>query len=123
MPIRDEVRRFAAAAVLVVTPSLAALGQSTQQTPTPPQTPPPAATAPAPESGPKSTNTTPQVTAPQPKTNVQNNAGALIGLPVFSSDGKRMGTVHSVNSEPGGKIKAIYTKVGGFLGFGGKLVA
>jgi hypothetical protein len=47
----------------------------------------------------------------------------LIGLAVFSSDGSKLGTVHSVNAEPDGKVKAIHIKTGGFLGFGAKLVA
>jgi hypothetical protein len=42
---------------------------------------------------------------------------------VFSSDGSRLGSVQSVNAEPDGKVKAIHIKSGGFLGFGGKMVA
>ena len=47
----------------------------------------------------------------------------LIGLAVFSSDGSKLGSVHSVSAEPDGKVKAIRLKTGGFLGIGGKLVA
>ena len=47
----------------------------------------------------------------------------LVGLAVFSSDGNKMGTVHSVSAAPDGSVKAIHIKTGGFLGFGGKLVA
>jgi sporulation protein YlmC with PRC-barrel domain len=47
----------------------------------------------------------------------------LLGLTVFSADGNRMGVVHSVNAEPDGNVKAIHVRTGGFLGFGGKLVA
>ena len=50
-------------------------------------------------------------------------ANPLIGLAVFSSDGSRLGTVQAVNAEPDGKVKAIHIKTGGFLGFGGKMVA
>ena len=47
----------------------------------------------------------------------------LVGLAVFSSDGSKMGTVQSVSAAPDGSVKAIHIKTGGFLGFGGKLVA
>ena len=46
-------------------------------------------------------------------------ANPLIGLAVFSSDGNKLGTVHSVSAEPDGKVKAIRLKTGGFLGIGG----
>ena len=47
----------------------------------------------------------------------------LVGLAVFSSDGSKIGTVQSVSAAPDGSAKAIHIKTGGFLGFGGKLVA
>jgi sporulation protein YlmC with PRC-barrel domain len=47
----------------------------------------------------------------------------LLGLAVFSADGSRLGVVHSVAAEPDGNVKAIHIRTGGFLGFGGKLVA
>jgi len=47
----------------------------------------------------------------------------LIGLPVFSSDGSRLGMVDSVDAQPDGKVTAINFRTGGFLGFGTKLVA
>jgi hypothetical protein len=47
----------------------------------------------------------------------------LVGLTVFSADGNKMGTVHSVSAGPDGKATAIRIKTGGFLGFGAKLVA
>jgi sporulation protein YlmC with PRC-barrel domain len=59
----------------------------------------------------------PVATAPKPAPN------ELIGLTVHSSDGNRLGTVQTVDAEPGGKVKAIHIKTGGFLGFGGKIVA
>ena len=46
----------------------------------------------------------------------------MVGLAVKSSDGTNLGTVRSVMTEPGGKT-AIGIKVGGFLGFGGHMVA
>ena len=48
--------------------------------------------------------------------------GNLVGLAVKSSDGTNLGTVRSVMTEPGGTT-AIEIKVGGFLGFGGHMVA
>jgi sporulation protein YlmC with PRC-barrel domain len=47
----------------------------------------------------------------------------LVGLAVFSSDGSKIGTVQSVSAALDGSAKAIQIKTGGFLGFGGKLVA
>jgi hypothetical protein len=42
----------------------------------------------------------------------------LIGLAVVSSDGKRVGTVDSIDGEPDGRITAINFTTGGFLGLG-----
>ena len=50
-------------------------------------------------------------------------AHPLIGLTVLSSDGNRIGTVHKVEAEADGKVKAIHIKAGGFLGLGGKIVS
>ena len=47
----------------------------------------------------------------------------LIGLPVLSSDGLKIGMVESVDGEPDGKISAINITMAGILGFGAKLVA
>jgi hypothetical protein len=47
----------------------------------------------------------------------------LIGLPVFSSDGNKLGIVDSIDGQPDGKVTAINIRTGGFLGFGTKLVA
>jgi hypothetical protein len=47
----------------------------------------------------------------------------LVGLSVFSSDGTRVGDVRSVTTGPSGNITALYVKTGGFLGFGGRIVA
>jgi len=46
----------------------------------------------------------------------------LVGLTAKSSDGTNLGTVHSVITNPGGRT-TIGVKVGGFLGFGGHMVA
>jgi sporulation protein YlmC with PRC-barrel domain len=117
------VRRLGALAVFASLP-LAASAQTPPPS-APPSTPPAATkpeTAPVPQTTPSTQPTMParpgdkSATAPA-KTN------SLVGLSVFSSDGSKVGSVHSVNAEPGGKVKAIHIKSGGFLGIGGKLVA
>jgi hypothetical protein len=45
-----------------------------------------------------------------------------VGLTAKSSDGTNLGTVHTVITNPSGKT-AIGVRVGGFLGFGGHMVA
>ena len=47
----------------------------------------------------------------------------LVGLLVFSSDGTRVGEVRSVNTGPDGQIVSLHVRTGGFLGFGGRIVA
>jgi hypothetical protein len=42
----------------------------------------------------------------------------LIGLPVWSSDGKEIGLVISASSGADGKVDSIYIAVGSFLGLG-----
>jgi sporulation protein YlmC with PRC-barrel domain len=46
----------------------------------------------------------------------------LVGLNVFSSDGTRVGEVRTVNAGPSGAV-TLHVKTGGFLGFGGRIVA
>ena len=47
----------------------------------------------------------------------------VVGLNVFSADGTRVGEVRSVNTGPSGDIVALRIHTGGFLGFGGRIVA
>jgi sporulation protein YlmC with PRC-barrel domain len=47
----------------------------------------------------------------------------LVGLNVFSSDGTRIGEVRAVNTGTSGDIVALHIRTGGFLGFGGRIVA
>jgi hypothetical protein len=47
----------------------------------------------------------------------------LIGLNVFSADGTRVGEVRSVSTGPAGDVIALHIRTGGFLGFGGRIVA
>jgi sporulation protein YlmC with PRC-barrel domain len=46
-----------------------------------------------------------------------------VGLSVFSSDGTRVGEVKSIDTGPRGDIVALHIRTGGFLGFGGRIVA
>ena len=122
MIILEPVRIAAIAALLASVPLLSA---SAQTAPKPSPAQPPAATKPEtapmpqtdPAQKPSATPTDKSAKSPAAKAN------ALVGLAVFSSDGTKLGTVHSVTAEPNGKVKEIRIKSGGFLGIGGKLVA
>lgn len=104
-----RLRQFGVVTILASTPLVPLAAQT-------PQSAPPSASTPSrPEMQlPKAAPTT------RPADPVQN---PLIGLAVFSSDGNKVGTVESVDGQPDGKITAINIKVGGFLGFGTKVVA
>jgi PRC-barrel domain len=126
MTMRKSVRLLAAATVIS---GAALLPASAQQTPPPSPTSPPAATTPDPAPMPPASRPTapPEKPALTPRPSDKSvtapaKANPLIGLAVFSSDGSKLGTVHSVSAEPDGKVKAIRLKTGGFLGFGGKMV-
>jgi hypothetical protein len=56
-------------------------------------------------------------------TAASTKARHLLGLSVFSSEGTKLGSVRSVAMGMNGTTNAIYLRTGGFLGFGGKLVA
>src|SRR5262245_40473690 len=115
--------RLAGAVVAIVGLPLIASAQ-TQSPPASTPSSPPAATTPAPAPAPAVRPTEPASPAARPdKSATAPKANPLIGLAVFSSDGSRLGTVQAVNAEPDGKVKAIHIKTGGFLGFGGKMVA
>jgi hypothetical protein len=110
MPDGKRTRLLTAAVIIAGLP----LATASAQTEAPkPQTPPPAATP-----------TTPPKPAPAEKSvAAPDQAKGLVGLAVFSSDGSKMGNVLRVASGPDGAVKAIHIKTGGFLGFGGKIVA
>jgi hypothetical protein len=116
--------RFAGAVVAIASFPLLASAQQSPPSSTP--TAPPAATQPAPTPPPAakpSTEPMSPATRPSDKSATAPKADPLIGLAVFSSDGSRLGTVQAVSAQPDGKVKAIHIKTGGFLGFGGKMVA
>ena len=120
MPINKRTRMLGAAALFACSP-LAVMAQTTMTPSTPDR---PSATEPARPADPAMKPTEPTRPA-LPRTTEQTapKINPLIGLAVFSSDGSKLGNVHSVNVEPDGKVKAIHLKTGGFLGIGGKLVA
>jgi PRC-barrel domain len=112
MPIGRVVRITGAAGLVMAMPLTAALTQTPSPAPSP-QTPP-AATKPNTPSMPSS--------PPSDKKAATPASTNLVGLTAKSSDGTNLGTVHSVITNPGGRT-TIGVKVGGFLGFGGHMVA
>jgi sporulation protein YlmC with PRC-barrel domain len=106
-------------AVLVAVSLATAIAQ-TQSPPTSPQSPPATTT---PQTGPTpAPQATPSTTPAEKKAAAPADTANLVGLAAKSSDGTDLGKVQSVIMEPNGK-SAIGLKVGGFLGFGGHMVA
>jgi hypothetical protein len=105
MSISKPRTLWGAAAILC----LAALPAAAQQTP-----------APAPDPGPS-----PQRphAAPPSETPAGQPGQDLVGLSVFSSDGTKVGDVRAVDTGPSGNVAALHVRTGGFLGFGGRIVA
>ena len=118
MPNLKPVRLLGTVVVLAGMPLVAASAQT--QSPAPSPATPPSVTRPDPAPLPPTAvpprTTDKSVTAP-------GKVNPLVGLAVFSSDGSKIGTVQSVSAALDGSAKAIQIKTGGFLGFGGKLVA
>jgi sporulation protein YlmC with PRC-barrel domain len=109
MLILKRVRQFGVVTILASTPLVPLAAQTPQSAP-PNASPPSSPVVQLPKAAPTT----------RPADAVQN---PLVGLAVFSSDGNKVGTVESVDGQPDGKITAINIKVGGFLGFGTKVVA
>jgi hypothetical protein len=105
------------AAALGVSPFVADAQQS------PPLQSPPAGTPPLPKSDPGPQVAPPPPKAPAVKPSEAPAAQGLVGLNVFSADGTRVGEVQSVDTGPNGEIVVLHVRTGGFLGFGGKVVA
>jgi len=104
-------------AVLVAVPIVTAIAQTQSPPPTPQS--PPAVTTPQ---IPQATQTTPLAPPAEKKAAAPAGLDNLVGLSAKSSDGTNLGTVHTVMMQPSGKT-TIGVKVGGFLGFGGHMVA
>ncbi len=120
------VRLLGAVVVLASAPLLSLSAQTPPPSAPPSPSSPPAATkpqtAPMPQTNPSARPTTPARPDDKSATSPAK-VNPLVGLAVFSSDGSRLGSVHSVSADSDGKVKAIHIKTGGFLGIGGKLVA
>ena len=104
------------ALALVAAP--AAMAQSTTPDQTTPKTTPPAA-MPAPSTSPQASPSTTPSSPSAPKL----DTATLLGKDVFSSDQSRLGKVERVITGSDGMSQSIVIKSGGFLGFGGKMVA
>jgi sporulation protein YlmC with PRC-barrel domain len=92
---------------------------------TSPSTPPPPSTM---DSKPPSSERSPSIDrAPVARESAApretgEGANALIGLPVVTTDGQKIGDVAKVATDASGKVRELELKVGGFLGMGGKSV-
>ncbi|HEY7550371.1 MAG TPA: PRC-barrel domain-containing protein [Hyphomicrobiaceae bacterium] len=97
-----------------------------QQTPAQPIQPSPAEPHPGPR-GPKAEPSPQAAPEPQKAPAVRPSeapaAQSLVGLNVYSADGTRVGEVRSVATGPKGEVVALRIRTGGFLGFGGRIVA
>ncbi|HEY1246592.1 MAG TPA: PRC-barrel domain-containing protein, partial [Hyphomicrobiaceae bacterium] len=91
--------------------------QPTQPAPAVPPGPPGAKAEPGPQAAPEPPK------APAVRPSEAPAAQSLVGLNVFSADGTRVGEVRSVATGPKGEIVALHIRTGGFLGFGGRIVA
>jgi hypothetical protein len=115
---------FGAVIVLASTPLLSVAAQTQSPSPTPPSASPAAVTQPVPAPIPQTNpGMRPVVPGSGERNVVAPIKNPLIGLPVFSSDGSKLGIVDSIDAQPDGKVTAINIRTGGFLGFGTKLVA
>jgi hypothetical protein len=110
-------------AILAMLP-LAASAQQTPSEPAPGASPPEKFAPPRTEPDPDTAPPAPKPPAVKPsETPAAPTARDLVGLNVFSSDGTRVGEVRAVNTGPSGDIVALHIRTGGFLGFGGRIVA
>jgi PRC-barrel domain protein len=112
-------RLVGAVVVLAATPWLPAVAQTQAPSPPSPSAPPPNG---RPEQMPKAPVATQPGTAEKSAT-APGTANPLIRMAVVSSDGSKVGTVHSVSTGPDGSVKSLHIRTGGFLGFGARLVA
>ena len=113
--------RLLGAATFLSVSALAAMAQSTTE-PSVARRPKnrrwQAETTPAPQTAPTpAPQTSPKVTTAPGAERIRWSARNAL-----SSDGNKVGDVRAVKTGPDGKVTAIQIKVGGFLGFGGKIV-
>jgi sporulation protein YlmC with PRC-barrel domain len=119
--MRVQVRGIVTAAAIFGGLSFAAAAEDAPLQPPPAQPGPAAPSAPRGEPNGQAAPETPK--APAVKPSEAPAAQSLVGLMVFSSDGTRVGEVRSVDTGQGGNIVALRVRTGGFLGFGGRIVA
>jgi sporulation protein YlmC with PRC-barrel domain len=132
------VRLIGAVTMLAATPALLAMAAHAQATSPPseqapmvrPERPMLPTQPPSPQAQPSLPDTKPATdmtrAAPggtTPGAAASKPADPLIGLAVFGSDGQKIGEVQKVKSDPAGAVQEILVKTGGFMGFGGRLVA
>ncbi|MEO0671293.1 MAG: PRC-barrel domain-containing protein [Pseudomonadota bacterium] len=124
------IPRLRALAVAGVLSTAVAAAPAFAQSTTPETTQPPAAAQPVPATGadegaapaaPSAEPTAPGATQAEPAPK-GDQVTEMIGLPVFTSDGQRIGAVGKIEPASDGKVAAIHVRTGGFLGFGTKLV-
>jgi hypothetical protein len=65
-----------------------------------------------------------QVEAPPPAASgLAAKPAPAPGMAVVSSDGTKVGTVHTIDATPDGRVTAVNVSTGGFLGLGTRVVA
>lgn len=117
------VATLLASAPVILAVLLAAFAYA-QSTPSPQAEPSQVITSPAINSGGASPDSQRPGVTRKDKSVSDNPAGkSLVGLPVIGSDGQNVGQVTGVNAKANGEVSEIHVKVGGLLGFGGKVVA
>lgn len=57
-----------------------------------------------------------------PQTDQTEKAADLVGLPVWSTDGQKLGIVSLVTLDADGKIESLNAEIGTFLGIGAKMI-
>lgn len=130
---------FAAACIAALALGLGTTGAANA---TQPGTEPPAVVKPgaeAPKAAPAPDGTAPEATAPEaappdgtPSESAEGQTAedgakatdaSMVGLPVVTSDGERVGDVERVVAGDDGTMKEVLIRTGGFLGFGAKRIA
>ena len=122
MTVLKPVRLLGTAAILATIPLLSAIAQ-TQSPPPSDTSAPPAVTKPEAVTPPAQREAMPPTSPNQKTVAAPTTVAPTAGLAVLTSDGSKLGSIRSVKAGPDGKVSAIYLKTGGFLGFGGKIVA
>ena len=120
---------FAAACIAALALGLATTGAANA---TQPGTQPPAVVKPdaeAPKAAPAPEATAPEAAPSEgtPGQTAEDGAKAadasIVGLPVVTSDGERVGDVERIVAGDDGTMKEVLIRTGGFLGFGAKRIA